>query len=51
MSVSQSLKDGTRTNLPKPSRVVWEKTEYGRKIKVNKQRLALPRGIEALFSP
>jgi hypothetical protein len=34
--VSQSLKDGTRTNLPKPSRVVWEKTEYGRKIKVNK---------------
>ena len=38
-------------DCPNPAFRFGEKGEKQRKIKVNKQRLALPRGLEPLFSP
>jgi hypothetical protein len=50
-TLSQNWKDTSRTDLPKPKRPVWEDRQNRRKIKVNKWRVALPRGLEPLFSP
>jgi hypothetical protein len=40
-----------RTELPNHVAWVWEKIEKQNRVKVNKIGLALPRGLEPLFSP